>query len=167
MKCPECNSEMVRKTESHHYTESGLDDVYLKGIEICKCSCGEKIVNIPAMPELHSLLSLSLIKKTSLLNGKEIRFLRKNMDLTAKKLSKYIGVDNATLSRWETGNQAIDKSHDRLLRLIYSNIKHLSPEETRHLIEKDFEKIQPEQKAVPPHTIPVDEWLKTGYYNPT
>ena len=110
-------------------------------------------MSIPAMPELHSLIGLNLIKKKSLLNGQEIRFLRKNIGLTATKLSKIVGVDNATMSRWENNNQSIDKSHDRLIRLIYSNIKAIPTIEIKHLIEEDFAKIKPQKKDTPQYTI--------------
>ena len=113
---------------------------------------------IPNITQRHSLIGLSLIKKKALLTGKKIRFLRKNIGLTAKKLSSYLGVNNATISRWENGSQAIHKAHDRFLRLVYSNIKGISQEEVKHLIEEEFNEITPEQKDMPSFTIPLDKW---------
>ena len=84
MKCPICNSEMECNQESYHYIESGLENIYLDGIDVFWCSCGEEMINIPAMPELHSLIALELIKKRSLLGNREIRFFRKDMGLTGK-----------------------------------------------------------------------------------
>lgn len=160
MKCLNCNSEMIYSEGEHHYTECGLDNVYLEGVGVCNCSCGEQFVSIPAMPELHSLIGEFILKKKSLLNGKEVRFLRKNIGLTATKLSKIIGVDNATISRWENNSQAIDKSHDRLIRLVYSNFKNIPTSEIKHLIEEDFEKIEPRQQDhdVPPYKINWDKY---------
>lgn len=158
MKCPICNSKTVCAQDPYHYTESGLDYVYLEGIDVCKCSCGEVIVSIPTMPQLHSVIGLSIIKKKSLLSGQEIRFLRKNMGLTATKLSEIIGIDNATISRWENGNQVIKKSNDRFIRLVYLNIRGISTEEIKHLIEEDFKEIEPEQKEIPEYRIP---WPQT------
>lgn len=106
------------------------------------------------MPQLNSLIGLNLIKKKSLLSGKEINFLRKNMGLTATKLSLYIGVDNATISRWENGTQNISKPHDYLLRLVYSSIKSIPAEKIKHLIEKDFKEIKPKQKKISKYKIP-------------
>lgn len=158
MICPTCSSEMTCNNGTLHYLESGIDNVYLSGIEICKCtSCEEEIVSIPVVPELHNLIGLVLIKKKTLLSGKEIRFLRKNMGLTATRLAQHIGVDNATISRWENRSQPIGKSHDRLLRLVYSSIKGVPADEARHLIEKDFIDISPEQKDMPARTIPLNE----------
>jgi len=151
----ECNQQ------SYHYIESGLENIYLDGIDVFRCSCGEEIINIPAIPELHYLIALELIKKKSLLSNREIRFLRKNMGLTGKVLSKYIGVDNATLSRWENNVQTIDKSHDRLLRLIYSNIKGIPSDEIKHLIREEFTDIKPEKIDMPIFTIPREFWSKS------
>ncbi len=156
MNCPICNSEMVCKRTIHHYTESGLDNVFLDGVEVCQCSCSEKIVSIPAIPELHSKIGLDMIRKEALLNDREIRFLRKNMGLTKKKLADYIGVDNDAVSQWENNTQPISKPYDRLIRLIYSNMKDIPSEKIKHLIEDDFAKIVSKQKDMP---IPVNEWF--------
>ena len=158
MRCPVCDSKTDCQTGKHQYVESGLDNIIISGVEICICSCGEEIVSVPAVPELHSLIGLYLVKKKALLIGKEIRFLRKNIGLTAKKLSGYLGVDNATISRWEKGNQAINKANDRFLRLVYCNIKGISQEEIKHLIEEEFSGIKPRQEKVPNYIIPIDKW---------
>ena len=49
------------------------------------------------MPELNALIGENLIRKDSPLAGNEIRFLRRNMELTGKRLSEVMGVDNATI----------------------------------------------------------------------
>jgi len=162
MKCFNCNSEMIYSESEHHYIESGLDNVYIEGVGVFNCSCGEQFVSIPAVPELHSLIGEYLLKKKSLLNGQEIRFLRKNIGLTATKLSKIIGVDNTTISRWENNSQSIDKSHDRLVRLVYSNIKNIPTNEIKHLIEEDFENIEPKKQDqdIAPYKINWDKHKK-------
>jgi len=45
MKCSLCNDPLKEAKELYHYTESGLDNVYLCGIDIFKC---EKCGNIEA-----------------------------------------------------------------------------------------------------------------------
>lgn len=163
MKCLICNNaEMICTKKPHHYTESGLDNIYLEGIDVCECpSCGEEIVNIPAVPELHSLVGRHIVKKKSPLNGREVRFLRKNAGLTAKRLSTMIGIDAATISRWENGVQSLAPSNDRLIRLIYSGIKGVPGEDTKHLIEKDFEAIENDVASdVTPFHFPPGAWCK-------
>lgn len=157
MRCPICKNELDWKKGIHHYKECGLDNIFLDGVEICTCSCGEKIVNIPAMPSLHNVIGLDIIKKKALLNGKEIRFLRKNMGMAAKKLAEIIGVDNATISRWESDGQDISRSNDRFIRLVYSEIKELPTEEIKHLMG-DFGKIENKKVETPNYKIPLELW---------
>ena len=38
----------------------------------------------------------------------------------------------------ENNNQSIDKSHDRLIKLIYSNIKNIPTSAIKHLIRRRF-----------------------------
>ncbi|MFP4381979.1 MAG: type II TA system antitoxin MqsA family protein, partial [Candidatus Sumerlaeia bacterium] len=107
MRCLLCKKgDLISNREEYHYTESGLDNIYLENIEVSRCSaCHEEIVSIPAMPELNSLIGLILIKKKSPLNGKEIRYLRKNIGLKANEVAELMGVDTSTFSRWESGKQ--------------------------------------------------------------
>jgi putative zinc finger/helix-turn-helix YgiT family protein len=145
--CPNCKSGMICEEEkNYHYTESGLEDVYIDDINVFKCECGEQIVSIPAMPELHNLIAKNLIKKPALLNSNEIRFLRKNMGLTATKLAEYLGVDIASISRWENDSQSISKAHDRLIRVIYCELNDIPHEEAKGLIQNEFIKINPDKK---------------------
>jgi putative zinc finger/helix-turn-helix YgiT family protein len=161
MKCPNCKSKMMCRAGDYHYTESGLNNIYLSGIEIYHCPCGEEIINLPAVTQLHALIAFKLIKQRHPLNGKEIRFLRKNIGLTAKKLGEYIGIDNATISRWEKDAQPISSPHDRLLRLLYLNMKGIPQEEINTVIREDFAAISCEQVEPPPFMIPRERWSKT------
>ena len=161
MKCPACGKEMTQiSAEDYHYQESGLDNVILRGIDVFRCPCGEEVAKIPSIDELHTLIGLKLVKKNSLLNGKEIRFLRKNIGVSAQKLARQMGVDNATISRWENNKQRITKSHDLHLRLIYCNMKRIPPEEISHLIQEEFPRVQEAYTDIPPHVIPRAEWSK-------
>ena len=63
--CFQCGGELqVNKNKSYHYTESGLDNVILFGINQYKCkACSETFVSIPMMEELHLLLGRELCCK--------------------------------------------------------------------------------------------------------
>ena len=134
MYCPSCDKKMKCRKGDHHYTESGLDDVYLIDVEICQCSCGESLVSIPRVSEIHTMIGSELVKKPARLSGKEIRFLRKNMGQPSRAMAKALGVTHETLSRWENDERAINHPSDRLLRLIYANMKGIP---MPHLLE-DF-----------------------------
>ena len=159
MKCLFCNNaEMLCEKKQYHYRESGLDNVYLEGVEIFSCpSCNEELVSVPAVPELHSLIGKHLTEKKSLLNGKEIRFLRKNAGLSAEHFSKKMGVDNSVISGWESGEHKLTSPNDRLIRLIYSGIKNIP---IQHLVNDNFEKIDPTVRERIPFVISLREWCK-------
>jgi putative zinc finger/helix-turn-helix YgiT family protein len=163
MKCPVCSGTVHKETRDHPYLESGLDNVVLKDIDVLVCSsCGETIVSIPAIDELHTLLGRRIVKKGTLLTSKEIKYLRKNMGISARKLSSVMGVDNATVSRWENDKQRINKPHDFLLRLIYCTMKGIPSKEVENLIQEDFPNIGEIYKDIPAHIIPQTDWSKEG-----
>lgn len=158
MRCPHCRKKMIHKIGKYHYTESGMDNVYLDGVEKYTCNCGETSVTIPSIMELHDLLGVAIVNKPIGLEGKEVRFLRKNMGYSGKEFADIIGVDHTTLSRWENNNQAVSRSHDRLIRLTYMNIKPIPKKEIQKLINDKFKDIKSEKKGLFDFTIPVSEW---------
>lgn len=160
------NAEMACQRENYQYKESGLDNVFLENVECCRClSCGEENIHVLSMPNLHRLIGLRLIQKRSLLNGKEIRFLRKNMGLKANETAEIMGVDNATISRWESNTQRMSKPNDRFLRLVYSGMKEFSSDEVRHLIRDRFKEID-SGIGSQEWTILVKNWTDSTPVNP-
>ena len=117
-KCGRCGHVMEGHRENYHYTECGLQSVYLKNILVFHCRCGEIIARIPNMAWLHRAITFCLIKKETLLSGEEIKFLRKMAGLNGVELAKALGVHKATLSKWENQARNITKNSDAALRLI-------------------------------------------------
>jgi transcriptional regulator with XRE-family HTH domain len=103
---------------NYFYTECGLDNVVLKEILVYNCSCGAIVPEIVAISGLHRFIALSLLKKPAILDGKEVRFLRKFVNYSATELADVIGSTKVTMSRWENG-APITKNSDRLLRLAF------------------------------------------------
>lgn len=65
----------------YHYTSCGLDDVYLlSGYEIEQTPYGQG-VSIKNADDLHTAIGMYLVSGKKLLSGKEVRFLRHQMDL--------------------------------------------------------------------------------------
>lgn len=81
-------------------------------------SCGEAEVIIPNLPGLIGAAAAALVTLDFKLNGREIRFLRKVIDLPAKEFAKKLEVRPETVSRWETGQEVIGPSSEKLLRII-------------------------------------------------
>jgi len=119
MKCSVCNKPLKKTKALYHYTESGLDNVYLGGIDVFKCAkCGNIEAKIPRIEELHMIIAKSIISQQQRLNNKEIRYLRKYIGIKANELAKILHIHKSTLSRWEAGKDKIGDANDRLLRLL-------------------------------------------------
>lgn len=103
---------------TYHYTECGLDNVYLHNISIVSDVNGEQVFQIPRINQLHNLIAQCLLNKKGLLNGKEIRFLRTNAGLMQSGLSKLLGKEAQAVGRWERNEHPIDRTTDMLLRMI-------------------------------------------------
>ena len=99
----------------YHYTECGLDDVYLKsGYEVD----GDAVM-VKDVDELHKLIGFRLASEKKVLSGKELRFLRKQMDLTQGELSKLLQISDQSIARWEKDKFDIPPPADFLVRLLY------------------------------------------------
>ncbi|HEX4422524.1 MAG TPA: type II TA system antitoxin MqsA family protein [Kofleriaceae bacterium] len=115
-----CRHEMVSSNENHRYTESGLSNVVLVGIEVRHCPhCGERMVSIPHIDELHRMIAMAVIRERSRLAPNEIRFLRKWLGWSGVDFAKHMGVAPETVSRWESveAPKPMGGTAERLLRL--------------------------------------------------
>ncbi len=116
-KCEKCGKKMRRTVEKQYpYLEGGLSKVVLNGIVAFVCECGEKVVALPNVELLHALIAERLLAKPGPLRGEEVRFLRKSMSIKSVDFAKMLRVHPTTLSKWESGDQAISQEHDRLIR---------------------------------------------------
>jgi DNA-binding transcriptional regulator YiaG len=110
---------MAKKT--HHYIESGLDNVYLaNGFTIHETPYG-KGVSIQNTEGLNRAIGKWLISRPALLIGAELRFLRGELELTQRNLAGILGTTEQTLRLWEKNRgKPITGSADRLLRGVYA-----------------------------------------------
>ena len=116
-KCEQCGKKMRRTIkDKYQYLESGLSNVVLDQIPVYECECGEQIVGLPNVERLHTLIFEKLLMKPSPLRGEEVRFLRKWMGAKGVDFAKMVKVHPTTLSKWESGDQAISEEHNKLIR---------------------------------------------------
>ncbi len=78
-------------------------------------ACCREIKNIE---EVHKVIALNLVRKSGPLDGSEVRFLRKEMGLNAKKFAALLGVDPVSVSRWENQKAEIGITNDKLIRML-------------------------------------------------
>jgi len=106
-------------TNTYHYTECGLDNIWLAdGYEFIDLPSGKylKIVDIEG---LHLAIGRTLAESKKDLTGKDIRFLRQEMLLSQASLAKLLEVTEQTIHRWETRKSYIPKPAESLIRLLY------------------------------------------------
>ena len=122
MKCSVCDGvEMQESVETLPYEGSGLESIILDGVRVWRCpKCGEWEMAIPRIEGLHRSLAKHLARRPEKLGPREIRFLRKYLGLSSTDFARRVGVDKATVSRWERVDQpmAMNPQMERLLRVL-------------------------------------------------
>lgn len=106
----------------YHYTESGLDDVFLvNGYHFHTTPYGEGVA-IEHTGGLHKAIGRRLIALPRPLDGAALRFLRLELELTQRNLAALLDTTEQSLRLWEKhrGKAMPTGPADRLLRAIYS-----------------------------------------------
>lgn len=103
----------------YHYTECGLDNVYLLNGYTIEGEGGDAVVSVHDIHDLHREIGMLLIEKPAKLSGKEIRFIRHSMDFSQKRLGVVLGVDYQSVLAWEKGKTKITKQTDIFLRTLF------------------------------------------------
>ena len=105
---------------TYHYTESGLDYVYLEnGYDIHETAYGSG-VSFSDADTLDRVIASYTLSSAARLCGQEVRFLRALLDLSQTELAIKMGIKRLTITRWESKPKTpIPGPADRLLRFIY------------------------------------------------
>lgn len=111
----------MKENTKYHYTESGLDNVWLvgDGVKLVTFPDGRQEVRISDIEGLHREICRILVETKKNLTGKELRFLRQELLLSQANLAKLLEVGEQTIHRWESGKSDIPRSADVLVRLLY------------------------------------------------
>ncbi len=120
-KCFECGATLeLLHDQEYDYVESGLDNVTLKGLTVCRCpDCKSVSPRIPHVRQLHLALGLAVVMKRTRLDGREIRFLRKELGLLAKEMASQLGYTQKNYSELENDKHPISDQGDKLMRLLF------------------------------------------------
>lgn len=102
----------------YRYTESGLDNVFIEGMEPCIDDNGEEVFHIPNPNGLHRAIATGIVEHPKGMSGKELRFLRTEMGMTQGELAKLVHCDAQTVARWEKGKWPIDSTAEALVRML-------------------------------------------------
>ncbi|MEW9808584.1 helix-turn-helix domain-containing protein [Mesorhizobium marinum] len=110
---------------THHYTESGLQNVFIDGLEFVIDDDGDEIITIPAVNELHHVIALGIVSHKHGMSGDELRFLRTEMGYTQAELAELVHHDKQSIGRWERGEYEIDSTAEAIIRRLAIEKLHL------------------------------------------
>jgi transcriptional regulator with XRE-family HTH domain len=102
----------------YHYTECGLDNVFIEGMNIVEDHSGEATVEIKGIGYLHKVIAEGIVMQPSKMSGSELRFLRTEMGMTQSKLAEILKCSMLTVGRWERDEKPISDTAEMLTRLM-------------------------------------------------
>ncbi|MEM8794080.1 MAG: helix-turn-helix domain-containing protein [Pseudomonadota bacterium] len=126
-------------SEPFHYRACGLDDVYLLNgftLEETDYGAGFSIHNVDG---LHRAIGLYIVSHKNTLSAREVKFLRREMDITQLELANKLGVDQQTVARYEKDQTPIPGPADRYLRVLY--VLFILPENIRNEVLNEITRI--------------------------
>ena len=151
-----CNVEgliMNKKIVLHHYTECGLQNVWVQCLQATD-DAGQKVITIPCIGSLHKVIAHGIVTSNGALTGPELKFLRTEMGLTQTELGELVDRRRLTIARWEQGESAPDGAAETLIRILVSGKLKLTkgdPEEfirKRTLIRKTNDRIRIDMEVI-------------------
>jgi DNA-binding transcriptional regulator YiaG len=153
--------------KEYHYTESGLDNIYLvNGFEITPLENGGEEIFIHDLSGLHKAIGLNLIFKQGPLSGKEVKFIRTTLDFSQKTLGKILGCDYQTVLLWEKDSHLISKSADHLLKVLFYSYLHPEKEKLIFDLVNEIAELDAEYDFSGPHKMQFredgDRWKKVA-----
>ena len=101
---------------SHHYTECGLQNVFIEGLKPCIDDDGDEVFTIPAINELHRVIAHGIVSHEHGMSGDELRFLRTEMGYTQAELALLVHYDKQSIGRWERGEFDIESAAEAIIR---------------------------------------------------
>ena len=103
---------------AYRYTDSGLDNVIVEGIDFLADDSGEECVMIRNINGLHKAIAHGIVNRRSSISGSELRFLRTEMGMTQSELANVLHREALAISRWEREEVEIDGNAEAVLRLL-------------------------------------------------
>lgn len=101
---------------SYHYTECGLQNVFIRGLAPIIDDDGDEVIQIPSINGLHIAIAEGIVTHEKGISGDELRFLRTEMGYTQAELARVVHVDKQTIGRWERGDTPLDSTAEVVVR---------------------------------------------------
>lgn len=116
----------------YHYKSCGLPNVYLKNGYTEHTTDYGVGVSIEDIHGLHKAIAMAIIESPTKMTGAEFRFLRKELNLSQKRLGDIMGVEDQTVAGWEKKNPT--SMAGRLVRVLAKEL--YEDNKVKELLEK-------------------------------
>ncbi len=130
----------------YHYTECGLDYIYLEGGFTEHTTPRGLQISIENIDGLHRAIGQMLATTKKDLSGSELRFLRQEMLMSQATLASLLQVSEQAIHRWEKGKTGnVPKPAESLVRMLY--LQHIKDENADSL-RKRLKRIADLEEAI-------------------
>ncbi len=100
----------------HQYTECGLQNVFISGIQKMTDDDGDEVIMVSSINVLHKVIAEGIVSHGKGMNGAELRFLRSELGLTQSEFANLVHKDKQTIGRWERSETEIDSVAEAVIR---------------------------------------------------
>lgn len=111
-------SDLSEGRMSYRYTECGLDNVVIEGVDMHVDDSDEPVLHIPAVNELHKTIARGIVESETGISGQELRFLRTLVGFTQAELGRCLHRDAQSIARWEKNQTPISATSETVIRLL-------------------------------------------------
>ena len=105
--------------EPLHYTDCGLDSIYLLNGFTKTTHDGEEYVSVTDIDGLHRAIGIQIVMDKKAPTGREIRFLRDEMRISQSELGSRLSVSDQSVARWEKGRTDIPGTAVLSIKVVY------------------------------------------------
>ncbi|GLQ15871.1 helix-turn-helix domain-containing protein [Maritalea porphyrae] len=109
-----------KSAETYHYKECGLENIYLSNGFIFDEFEGEQVVAVKDIDALHEAIGLHIVLERKVPSGKELRFLRAELDMTQAELATMLNVSSQSVARWEKEECEVNGGAVLALKLLFA-----------------------------------------------
>ncbi len=155
-RCRKCGGLMERSTRAEHTEDlEGVVVNVLNAVQVASCAkCKTEMVAIPDEDGLTRATAISRALNPVRLSGREVKFLRRVLDMTQPEFAKAMDLAPESVSRWETDARGVGiaceklKVRHNICALLYKEAKG-RPYDPAVIAHMKF-KTLPEGKTLPP-----------------
>ena len=118
MRCKCKNGLLERSVKPEHVEDlGGLVVKVLNAVVVQRCSaCSEEMTGIPDLQGLSRAAAMARALSPVRLSGKEVRFIRRALDMTQKDFAGAMDLSAEHVSRWENDHKGLGGAGEKLVR---------------------------------------------------